>query len=330
MAHARDAVLILTHSADYFVVERVAEELRARGARPVRFDTDLFPSEASLSSRFDGNGARDRLRCGGEELDLADVRAVWARKVWTPRLPQSLDPRLRDGCVRESSAALRGFLSALDGVRWVNDLDAAIAAENKLRQLRIASDLGLAIPRTLVTNDPDEVRAFRADVGAIVAKMLTPLTMSMEGSDFFVHTSVVRDEDLEHLAGLRTSPMVFQELVEKRCELRIACVGERAFAGAVDASRSERGKVDWRRSRPDEVRWSEGEVPSEVAAALRELLVELDLSYGAVDVIVTPDGRHVFLEINPGGEWGMLEHDLGLPIAAALADELLVPVEEPA
>jgi glutathione synthase/RimK-type ligase-like ATP-grasp enzyme len=49
----------------------------------------------------------------------------------------------------------------------------------------------------------------------------------------------------------------------------------------------------------------------------------LGLAYGAIDLIETPEGGHVFLEVNPGGEWGMLEHDLGLPISEAIADALL-------
>ena len=55
----------------------------------------------------------------------------------------------------------------------------------------------------------------------------------------------------------------------------------------------------------------------------------LGLVFGAVDLIRTPDGEHVFLEVNPAGEWGMLERDLGLPIADALAEALLAPTENP-
>lgn len=326
MSRAHDVVLILTHSADQFVVERVAAGVEKRGARALRFDTDLFPSDVRLSSRFRGREETARLKSAAFELDRDEVRAVWARKMWLPRLPEDLDPRVREGCVRETSAAIRGFLSALDGpARWVNGVTQTIEGEDKLRQLRVASKLGLRTPRTLVTNDPDEVRAFRADVGPMIAKMLTPLSVSMGGSDFFMHTNLVRDEDLEHLGGLRSSPMVFQEHVAKSCELRIACVGDRAFVGRIDASQSERGQVDWRRSRPGEVHWTRGEIPSDVAQKLAALLRELDLSYGAVDVIVTPDGEHVFLEINPSGEWGMLERDLELPIADAIAAELMKP-----
>ena len=308
-------VLLLTHSGDRFVVERVVEALARRGARAFRFDTDLFPSEARLGGH--------RLACGGQELDLRDVRAVWVRKIWTPRIDERLEPRLREGAVRESAAALAGFLDGLHGVRWIDPLDAIRAASNKMRQLRIAGEVGLDVPRTLLTNDPAAVRAFRAEHGPVVAKMLTALSFGMEAQPLSVRTSLVRDEDLEHLDALRHAPMVFQELVEKELELRVACVGRRAFAGAIDASGSERGKVDWRSARPDEARWRPAELLPEVASPLHALLERLGLRQGAVDLIRTPDGRHVFLEVNPVGEWGMLERDLGLPIADAIAAELL-------
>lgn len=325
MTPTADTVLILTHSADRFVIERVEEALAARGARSLRFDTDLFPLEARLAAHLANDGEGHVLRCGEETLEASRVRAVWARKLWAPRLPESLEPGLREGCARESRAALLGWLSALDGVRWVNPLGASTAAEDKPRQLRLAAGLGLRIPRTLVTNDPEEVRAFHAGVGPLVAKMLTPLSVSMDRSERFVHTTRLGDDDLGDLDGLRLSPMVFQELVPKRLELRVACVGGRCLAGAIDASRSARGQVDWRLASPEEVRWSPAEVPSEVAERLTRLLRALGLVYGAADLILTPEGEYVFLEVNPGGEWGMLERDLGLPIAAALSEELLSP-----
>jgi hypothetical protein len=47
------------------------------------------------------------------------------------------------------------------------------------------------------------------------------------------------------------------------------------------------------------------------------------LNYGAIDIILTPDGKHVFLELNPCGEFFWLEHSAGLPISNAIADLLL-------
>jgi N-formylglutamate amidohydrolase len=37
-------VLLLTHSGDFYVPERVQEELESRGARARRVDTDRYPA----------------------------------------------------------------------------------------------------------------------------------------------------------------------------------------------------------------------------------------------------------------------------------------------
>jgi D-alanine-D-alanine ligase-like ATP-grasp enzyme len=48
----------------------------------------------------------------------------------------------------------------------------------------------------------------------------------------------------------------------------------------------------------------------------------LDLRFGALDFLVTPEGEWVFLEINPNGQWAWIEENTGLPITSAIADIL--------
>ena len=145
----------------------------------------------------------------------------------------------------------------------------------------------------------------------------------MNNDSDFVYTSRVSAQDLDSAETLRHSPVVFQELIPKARELRVAWVAGEAFTGALDASGTSRGQTDWRRAAPEECRWQRGELPAEVASGLRSLMSKLGLAFGAIDLICTPAGEHVFLEVNPAGEWGMLERDLGLPIADAIAGALL-------
>lgn len=321
----RDTVLLVSHSGDFYTIDRVAEALRERGAAPVRVDSDLFPSELSLELRF-GTDAAPEVRLGRGELrvDAGQVRGVWLRRLWTPRIDPAVEPAHAQACVREAIAARRAWLTGLAAhpVTWVNPYDAERAAEDKGLQLARAQALGLETPPTLVTNDPQAARAFAAAHPAVIAKMLTPYSTSMRGDTPFVYTSLLRPGDLEALGGLRHCPMVFQARVPAERELRVVVVGERVFAGALDA----RGLVDWRRSDPSSgIAWQQGHVPEDICDRLRALVRGLGLVYGAVDMIRAPGGRHVFLEVNPAGEWGMLERDLGLPIGAAIADALLEP-----
>jgi MvdC family ATP-grasp ribosomal peptide maturase len=321
---SRDAVLLLTHSGDFYTVDLVAEALARRGARAVRLNTDCFPTSVKLSSRLGNDRAAHLITDGCAQISAEEVRAVWARKLWTPRTGADLDERFREMCVRESVAALEGFLDALHGARWVNDIQRERAAENKQRQLRTAAASGLRVPRTLVTNDPAAARGFFEETGGrMVAKLLRPLTVGMNAASDFVYTSRVSAEDLADAETLRHSPMVFQELIPKARELRVAWVAGEAFTGALDASGTSRGQTDWRRAAPEECSWQRACLPAEVSSGLRSLMSELGLVFGAIDLIHTPAGEHVFLEVNPAGEWGMLERDLNLPIAEAIAGALL-------
>ncbi|HEX8336920.1 MAG TPA: MvdC family ATP-grasp ribosomal peptide maturase [Pyrinomonadaceae bacterium] len=320
----RDVVLLLTHGADFYTVDLVAEALARRGARPFRLNTDLFPARVKLAARQGNDRAAHLIAYEGAQVSADEVRAVWARKLWPPRMADDLDERFREMCVRESVAAFEGFLDALHDARWVNDLQRERAAENKQRQLRVAARAGLRVPRTLVTNDPEAARDFFDETeGRMVAKLLRPLTVSMNADTDFVYTSLVSAEDLAHAETLRHSPMVFQELIPKARELRVAWVDGQAFTGALDASGTSRGQTDWRRAAPEECHWRTAELPAEVSRGLRSLMSELGLVFGAVDLICTPAGEHVFLEVNPAGEWGMLERDLNLHISDAIAGALL-------
>jgi MvdC family ATP-grasp ribosomal peptide maturase len=321
---SRDAVLLLTHSGDFYTVDLVAEALARRGARPFRLNTDRFPASVKLSARAGDDRAAHLITDEGAQVSTAEVCAVWARKLWMPQMDDDLDERFREMCVRESVAALEGFLDALHDARWVNEIGRERAAENKQRQLRIASQAGLRVPRTLVTNDPAEARQFFVETeGRMVAKLLRPLTVSMNAPALFVYTSRVSEEDLREAETLRHSPMVFQELIPKVRELRVAWVAGEAFTGALDASATSRGQTDWRLAQPEECRWQRAELPLEVKRGLQSMMSDLGLVFGAIDLICTPAGEHIFLEVNPAGEWGMLQRDLGLPIAESIAGALL-------
>lgn len=61
------------------------------------------------------------------------------------------------------------------------------------------------------------------------------------------------------------------------------------------------------------------ELPAEVEEGLLRLLKSAGLRYGSVDMRRTPDGRHVFLEVNPSGQWRFVVDVTGQPITAAMA-----------
>jgi glutathione synthase/RimK-type ligase-like ATP-grasp enzyme len=64
-------------------------------------------------------------------------------------------------------------------------------------------------------------------------------------------------------------------------------------------------------------------LPPEIQDKCVRLVEQLELSYGAIDMVLTPEGRYVFLEINPNGQYLWIEEQTGMPISAALCDLLM-------
>jgi glutathione synthase/RimK-type ligase-like ATP-grasp enzyme len=112
--------------------------------------------------------------------------------------------------------------------------------------------------------------------------------------------------------------------VTKALELRVTVVGDRVFSACIDSQRSEKSRIDWRRDGMGLIdEWGPYELPTEVEERLLMLVRRLGLNYGAADFILTPNGQHVFLEVNPVGEFFWLEKQPGLPLSSAIA-QLLV------
>ena len=320
------SILIITHSDDNDSVARVAEAVARKGGQTIRFDTDRYPTDVRLSAYY-GRSGEERLTLTNEEgeFDLREVTAVWHRRLnFGARLPPTLDSQLRHASLGETSAAAHGMLASLKAFRMDHVRDIR-HAENKQLQLQAARELGLNTPRTLTTNDPAAVRDFARDCeGGMVTKMLSSFAVYDEGRELVVFTNPVKREDLEDLSGLSLCPATFQELLPKSLELRVTVVGDRVMSAALDSKISARAAHDWRR---DGVRmlqdWRPYQLRLEIEEKILRLMDYFSLNYGAIDIILTPDGRHVFLELNPSGEFFWLERMPGLPISDAIADLLL-------
>lgn len=328
---SRDVVLLITHSGDFFTIDKVAEALSKKGAQPFRLNTDLFPLEVQLTAQFDNSKSYHTIEYGNQLISTEQVQAVWMRRIWEPKLDAELAPQFRQACVNESRATLNGFWDSLKDARWVDHLDRVNAGQDKLRQLRVASEVGLTIPKTLVTNKAEAAREFFQQVnGKMVSKLLTHLSHSMQptASSSFLYTSAVKEEDLQDAESLRYCPMVFQEQIPKRLELRVVYVNGKVFVGALDAGVYAASKADWRKPGVDVGGWLHHELPDEVVRRLQAFMGKFGLLFGSLDIILTPSGEYVFLENNPVGEWGMIEKELDLPIASAIADALLEKRDE--
>ncbi|MBD2496627.1 MvdD family ATP-grasp ribosomal peptide maturase [Nostoc sp. FACHB-280] len=318
--------LIVTFSNDNESIPLVIKEIEARGEKAFRFDTDRFPTEVKLDI-YSGDSERVIITDGEQQLDFSEVSSVWYRRMrYGHKIPNSMDKQYRDASIQECRVTVRGMIASLQGFH-LDKMFNVDRANNKQLQLQTAQKIGLLTPRTLSTNNPAAVKQFAQECPqGIVTKMLSSFAIyDQQGRENVVFTTPVTADDLENMEGLRFCPMTFQENVPKALELRTTIVGHRVFTAAVDSQSLEGSTFDWRKEGQALAKnWQPYDLPEDIEKKLLTLMAEFGLNYGAIDIIVTPDGRYVFLEVNPVGEFFWMEiYSPYYPISQAIAEILV-------
>ena len=325
-------ILVVTEPDDV-TASHVIGKLLSRGADVARFDPAHFPSRASVSIAIDpAHRASATLAIDNATIQLHRLDALWFRR---PRLPVPHD-EIRNAEVRayleaECAQYLQDVWNLLD-CRFLPAAPWAIArAELKASQLALARSVGFELPPTLVSNSPDAFLDFHlAHGGQVISKIPGPAFNRHLSERFARYTEVVARQDLGYADSVRFGPAIFQAYVPKRVELRITVVGAQVFAAEIHSQASRRTQHDWRRYDLDHTRHLPHALPAEVEHCCVRLVERLGLCYGAIDMVLTPDGRYVFLEINPNGQFLWIEKLTGLPISDAICDLLMTPRPSPA
>jgi ATP-grasp ribosomal peptide maturase len=307
-------ILVLT-GRDDLTADAVVGELARRGAEVVRYDTGDFPTASRLAVSLTGGGWAGSL-AGSRSVQLERVTSVWWRRPNEFRTPGEWPGYARALAVSEARSGLLGVLGSLP-VRWVNHPAADAAANYKPRQLAVAARAGLDVPQSVITSDPDHAREF---IGAdqVVYKGLGGGVLGPGGKRRFLPVALVRAGEIDD--GVTGTAHLFQERVPKAYEVRLTVIGERMFPVAIHAD-SEAARLDWRTDYRS-LRYERVTLPTGVERGVRRLMDELGLHFGALDFAVTPEGRWVFFEVNPNGQWHWIAVKAGVPLVEAMADAL--------
>ena len=269
------------------------------------------------------------LHCDGDSLAAQGgfgeegFTSVWFRR---PRDPHDFPgtheadyPFLRNEWGR-FSRNLQALAPRCSSTLWANEPAATFAAEDKMLQLEAARATGLRFPATLMSNDPERIRAFARHHGRIIYKPFQTHTWQDAGGRMYSTYARILDPGmLEADAPLRQCPGIFQRLVEKQYDVRVFIVGEHQFAVRLDGP-GEADHIDWRvGSLSDSVSMQPLELPGDISRRLRDLMARLGLVTGSVDLAVDAAGECHFLEINQAGQFLFLEQALPeLPLTRAM------------
>jgi glutathione synthase/RimK-type ligase-like ATP-grasp enzyme len=243
------------------------------------------------------------------EYRLSDFDLIWWRTQMPASMPEGLHAGDRKCCEQEWAdmyAAMR--VAFRDDAVWINPWMGGILAGMKTFQLKIARRLGLRVPQTRITNDPERVREFSKQFrNGIVHKLQTATAWT--NSDRIARSRTVR-MTAAHLAkdaAIKLCPGVFQEYIPKAFEVRATFFGETCLAARLASQDNLYGTCDWRSASPAELGVRPLELPKAIYDKCLSLMKQLGITIGCFDFSVTPEGEYVFLEVNENGQFLWVE-----------------------
>jgi len=281
------------------------EALQEAGAPYVLLEQTALDREG-LRIEVGQKGVDGVLVAAGEVIALERFHSIYAR-------PLELQPPVFD-----PAGASRARLLHEQLFEWLDVANALVVNRPRAMQSNASKPLqaqligaaGFEVPETLVTSNPEEVRAFWQEHGRVVYKSASGVRSIVQ--EF-------QERDVARLARLAALPVQFQAYVPG-VDVRVHVVGRRAFAATIDSP-----VIDYRYAAREGAMATleRTDLPRSVAARCVALARQMDLPLAGIDLRRRPDGQYICFEVNPMPAYTYFEAHTGLPIGRALAQLLI-------
>ncbi|WP_025144434.1 grasp-with-spasm system ATP-grasp peptide maturase [Pedobacter jeongneungensis] len=251
-----------------------------------------------------------------KNIQLMDAKATWFRKfglffesnIYSPS-KKLFEGKLHYFMHNEHDALMNAIYAPLSlKTKWLCN---PLIANNlsKFQQLVAASRAGLDIPESRVTNRAGAVT--QQVKNTFKRFLLKPLgeceVIFHKALAYYITPQLLSPTLFSERVKARFFPSLIQEYLEKDVELRIFFLDGVSYAMSIFSQLDEQTKVDYRNynhKKPN--RWVPFKLPLAISDSIKIMMESLQLNTGSVDMIKTKDGRYVFLEVNPKGQFDMV------------------------
>ncbi len=213
--------------------------------------------------------------------------------------------------IRTQWTAFVRSLCVFENIKWFNNPTDIYKAEIKPYQLYLANKLGLKTPKTIISNKTIDIgfenQAIKSIDTAIVSK---------GDEEGFVYTEIYKKEDLKE--ETYSSPFFLQQGLVPKIDIRVTVIENSVIAIKITSEKNI--DEDWRRYK-NELKYTVFELPKKVNDFCIDYVKKLNLSFGAIDLILY-NNEYYFIEINPIGEWSWLQQNTNYPFDKVIVNSL--------
>lgn len=231
------------------------------------------------------------------------LKAVWWRNPTFPRGLTGKSLSLSEQLQYSQWSAVLRSLMLFENALWVNSPDATYKAESKPYQLMLANKLGFHVPNTIITNDPTTNINYLIG-NKIALKSADTIFLEDSKHQYFGFTSLINWSDCIN-EDFYLVPATCQQIITPKLDLRVTVIGDQLWCDAI-LIKNKGIEGDWRTQPRKWLSYQSYELPITIKNMCINLVKELNLTYGAIDLALS-NGIFWFIEINPTGEWGWLD-----------------------
>ncbi len=267
-------------------------------------------------------------KINNKKIDLKNIKVVWCRRfidmVYDHIIKQAneIDQNLIKFAkfhAAERNRFLRILYDFYPGWKWFDYYKDSLKID-KTEVLRLAKKHNLHIPETYIANSKASLsRITDLNKHLITKPIFEGVTFSDLKGMYGTHTQKVKNHMVKEF-----TPSLFQENIEKKYELRIFYLDREFYSMAIFSSKNNKTKTDFRNYdifNPN--RCVPYHLPQMIKESLINLMSDLNLSSGSIDMIKDTNGKYIFLEINTVGQFGMVSLPCNYHLEKKVAEFLI-------
>ncbi len=302
--------LIVSNTID-FSTDLICLELQNRNEPYLRINRDVF-NEYKVIYHLDENKIAIIIEDIEYIIDEDNLKSIFFRAPVFLRSGKSYT--VSEQLYRSQWASFIRNLIVFDKCKWINNPVNTYRAENKMYQLKIAKDVGLATPKTLVCNYLEENIE---DTTEYIVKSLDTALFFDGNKEMFTYSNTVTGLELRR-SNLSTAPVILQEYLKDKIDIRVTVIGDKLFP--VKITTKGIGVIgDWRKTPKDILDYQTFVLPIDISRKIITIMKKLQLQFGGVDLIYC-NKEYYFIEVNPTGEWGWLKFSTDTNLEVEIVD----------
>lgn len=317
-------ILILSKSCNEISTDRLIDYLEKYNANYIRINgADLL---GSGSVYFDVGNC---IRVNDTIIPYKEVNVVFNRRWYDPDeikiqdLPFEYDTidsySVREEVLREFLSLSQYFKSKFKHALWIPNHKSV----NKLNVIERADSLGLRTPKSFICSKKTDLENIHQFHPRLITKSIGDIFhLKSEDRLLSFFTTVLTADDIERMPEYFFPSLIQEELI-KDYEIRTFYFFGELYSMAIYSQSDEKTLVDFRNynhKKPN--RTVPYKLPFYIENKIRMLMNDLGLNTGSLDFIFHKD-EYYFLEVNPVGQFGMVDYPCGYNLYSIIAKQLV-------